>query len=179
MMANILNLPTAEQFDEMNKNLSIIAKVGIPNDIFNTPGNKTLLKGDSQAGFYGFVQPSEMGLITANPELNQTYSGPNLALAVGLAAGTAFNNNVPLMKFAYKGKTLFVPLTGYRHSATWDAIYNAGLVFGTSDEGFLPPAGRCGVQLNINATDNSINTISGDFLSGVDSSDTVAAVGDS
>jgi len=151
--------------------------------ILPTPGSKSIIAGDLQAGFYGFVQPSEMGLITSNASGNQSFNGANLALGCGLTSGTAFNDDAQLMKFAYKGKTLFIPLTGYRHSATWDAIYNAGLAFGTNDEGFLPPMGRCGVQLNINAADNSINTVSGDFLgdktSGMNYADTVATVGES
>lgn len=181
-MSEIINLPTKEQFDEINKNLSAIASIKSIDDIYNTPGNKYLYKGDKQAGFYGFVQPADMGLITANPEANQAFSGSNLALACGLAAGTAFNVDVPLMKFAYKGKTLFIPLTGYRHSVTWDAIYNAGMVFGCDDEGFLPPMGRTGTQLSLDVVDNSINTTKGDFLgdktSATDYADTVAAVGD-
>ena len=98
-----------------------------------------------------------MGLITANPDANKTFNGANLALALGLSAGTSFNPNVPLMKFHYKGKVLFMPLTGYRHSVPWDSIYNAGIAYDTTDEGFLPPAGRAGTNLTIDATDNSIN----------------------
>jgi len=168
----------AELQNNININSTFLAETA-QQLILPTPGSKTLFAGDLQAGFYGFVQPSEMGLITSNASGNQAFNGANLALGCGLTSGTAFNDNIQLMKFAYKGKTLFIPQTGYRHSATWDAIYNAGLVFGTNDEGFLPPTGRCGVQLSINTADNSINTTSGDFLAGVDSSDTVATVGDS
>lgn len=180
-MADVINLPTKEQFDEINKNLAAIAKIRVVDDLCNAPGNKYIIKGDKQAGFYGFVQPLEMGTITINSE-EKEFNGSNLALACGLAQGGAFGDNVPLMKFSSKGKTLFVPLTGYRHSVSWDAIYNAGLAYGTNDEGFLPPAGRCGVQLSIDAADNSINSTKGDFLGdktqATDYADTVATIGD-
>ena len=67
-MLEILNLPTKEQFDIMNIILRRIADDSkIVHDYTNSPGSKVLIRGDSNAGFYGFVQPSDMGLITANP----------------------------------------------------------------------------------------------------------------
>src|SRR5699024_11311450 len=41
-----------------------------------------------RSGFYGFVQPSEFGLLTDNTDGQQDFNGANLALAVGLAQGT-------------------------------------------------------------------------------------------
>lgn len=182
-MPEILNLPNKEQFDIMNTILTRIADGSkIVHDYTNSPGSKVLIRGDSEAGFYGFIQPSDMGLITTNPAESQAYNGANLALALGISAGTAFNSDIPLMKFAYKGKTLFIPLTGYRHTIPWDTIYNAGAAFETADEGFLPPTGRCGTGLSINAADNSINTTTqrflGDKTSATEYADTVGAVGD-
>ena len=182
-MAEIINLPTKEQFDNMNTILTKIADGSkIVHDYTNSPGSKVLIRGDNNAGFYGFVQPSDMGLITANPSESQAYNGANLALALGISAGTAFNSDIPLMKFAYKGKTLFIPLTGYRHTIPWDTIYNAGIAFETADEGFLPPTGRSGVGLSIDASDNSINTTTqrflGDKTSATGYADTVGAEGD-
>ena len=185
---NIFNEPSYEQFEKFYEQMQELINVqriiaGKPiNDLTNSPGSKTLLKGDTQAGFYGFVQPSEMGLIHSNPEGRQEFNGANLALALGLSAGTEFNSNVPLMKHHYKGKVQFEPLTGYRYSAPWDSIYNAGIAYDTTDEGFLPPAGRCGTDLTIDASDNSINCTTQNFLgdksSGMDFADTVGAVGD-
>ena len=178
-MPEIFNLPTKEQFDAMNAILTRIAdESSIVHDYTNSPGSKVLIRGDSNAGFYGFVQPSDMGLIGGA----SAYSGANLALELGLSVGAAFNSDIPLMKFAYKGKTLFIPLTGYRHSVPWDNIYNVGAAFETADEGFLPPTGRCGIRLSIDASDNSINTTTqrflGDKTSATEYADTVGAVGD-
>ena len=182
-MPEIFNLPTKEQFDLMNSILTRIADGNkIVHDYTNSPGSTVLIRGDSDAGLYGFVQPSDMGLITANPTENQAFNGANLALALGISAGAAFNSDVPLMKFAYKGKTIFKPLTGYRHSISWDTIYNAGIAFDAADEGFLPPTGRCGTGLSIDAADNSINTTTqrflGDKTSATDYADTIGTVGD-
>jgi len=173
-------------YDQMQELISIQRAIAdgtsIIQDLTNSPGSKRLLRGNTQAGFYGFVTPEEMGLITANPSANQTYNGANLALALGLSSGTAFNSNVPLMKFHYKGKVLFIPLTGYRYSVIWDSIYAAGIAYDTVDEGFLPPCGRVGTNLTIDSTDNSINCTTqrflGDKTEATDYADTVGAVGD-
>ena len=176
-MANVLNLPTAEQMQDLIEVQRVIAGKSIQ-DYTSAPGPKTLLKGDTEAGFYGFVQPGDMGKIDGTDDFN----GANLALKLGLASGTSFNPDVPLIKSHCKGKTLFSPLTGYRHSISWDAIYNAGIAYDTTDEGFLPPTGRAGTDLFIDSTDNSINCTNQNFLgdktSGMDYADTVGAVGD-
>lgn len=178
---NIFNEPSYEQFQELINVQRLIAGKGVQ-DFTNSPGPKTLIKGDTQAGFYGFVMPEEMGLIHSNPDGKKDYNGVNLALALGLSAGISFNPNVPLMKHHYKGKVQFEPLTGYRYSIPWDSIYNAGIAYDTTDEGFLPPAGRCGTNLSIDATDNSINCTNQNFLGdkteAMDYADTVGVVGD-
>lgn len=176
-MSNILNLPTAEQFEELVTIQRVLAGKGTINDFGNHPGPKTLLKGNTENGFYGFVQPESMGLFEDGKE----YNGANLALEIGLSRGTSFNSDVPLMKFSRNGKVLFIPLTGYRYSIPWDKIYEAGAVYGTNDDGFLPPMGRSGTQLSIVAG-NKIETTNSDFLGdktvNTDYADTVGAVGD-
>lgn len=178
-MENLFGLPSYEQFERLNRNIERMAdKDHIIQDLTNSPGAKVLSRGNTEAGFYGFVQPSEMGKINGTDD----FSGSNLALALGLSGGTAFNSSVPLMKFHNKGKVLFIPLTGYRHSIPWDNIYNAGAAYETADEGFLPPAGRCGVNLAIDSADNSINCTNQRFLGekteATDYADSVGAVGD-
>lgn len=129
-------------------------KLPIPQD-YKTPGNEFLLSGDLNAGLAGFVQPAEMGKIGAS---NLDFNGTNLALEIGLSAGTAVNSDTAWIKYVYKNKVCFRPIKPIRHSATWNQLYNAGIVYPTQDEGLLPPSGRMGIQLSINATDNSINT---------------------
>lgn len=70
-------------------------------------------------------------------------TGPDLRLkAPELATfGTAWNMN-NWYKMVHKGKIIFVPDT-HIVSASWNELYNAGMVFGTDDVGQLPagPAG--------------------------------------
>lgn len=176
-MSNILNLPSAEQFEELLHLKRIAAGNGSIDDFGGHPGPKTLSKGTKANGFYGFVHPGQMGKFVDGKEFN----GNNLALALGLSAGSAFNSDVPLMKLSRGGKVLLIPTMGYRHSATWDALYNAGIVYGTGDDGFLPPMGRAGTALSIVAG-NTIQTTRGNFLgdktAGMDYADKVGDVGD-
>ena len=152
-------------------------KINIPQD-YKTPGNEFLLSGDLNAGFAGFVQPSEMGKIGAS---NLDFNGTNLALEIGLSAGTAVNSDTAWIKYVYKNKVCFTPIKPLRHTVTWNQLYNAGIVYPTQDEGLLPPNGRMGTQLSITATDNSINTttLSSDAAQGfLRESAIVANVGD-
>lgn len=169
-MPEIFNLPTKEQFDLMNTHLEKLANTRSQEDYSNSPGNKFLLAGDREAGFFGLVQSAD--LIT----------GDALALDVGISNGSSQNSDTPWIKYIWNGRVCFTPLKTIRHSITWDAIYNAGAVHASGDEGILPPMGRVGTELSIEAADNSINTATQNFLgdktSGMDYADTVASVGD-
>lgn len=144
--------------------------IGKKVDFSNSPGNKTLLRGTSAAGFLGFVPASDF------------ITGSALATALGISGGTLINSDTPWIKYIWKGKICFAPLKPIRHSTTWDQIYNAGAVYASGDEGTLPPMGRIGTGLNIDATDNSINTTTQNFFGDksvdMDYADTVGGVGD-
>ena len=164
-----INIPTKEQFDEMNKHLSKIAYAKDVVDHSAAPGRKELEAGDTEAGFFGFVQASDF------------ITGDQLALDIGLSAGTSQNSDTPWIKYIWKGKVCFTPLKTIRRSIDWDSIYNVGAVYGTNDEGTLPPEGRLGTELTIDGSDNSINTTGhflGDKSSATDNYDTVGAAGD-
>ncbi len=139
-------------------------------DFSGSPGSARLYAGDTNAGFLGFVPSAEF------------ISGTALASALGISVGTSINADTPWIKYIWKGKVCFTPLKPIRHSVTWDAIYAAGAVYATGDEGTLPPMGRIGTGLSIDATDNSINTTTQHFLGdksgGMDYADTVGEVGD-
>jgi len=169
-MPEIFNLPTKEQFDLMNQYLEKIANTRVQEDYTNAPGSKFLMAGDRQAGFFGFVQAADF------------ITGDDLALALGITAGTSKDSDAPWIKYIWNGKICFTPLKTLRHSIPWNNIYNAGAVYASGDEGTLPPNGRLGTGLSIDAADNSINTTTqhflGDKTSGMDYADTVAAVGD-
>ena len=151
-------------------------------DFTSAPGRKYLDAGDIEDGFFGFVQPTEFGEIAEGSEGYKTFNGSNLAKAIGLSQGTLINSDTPWMKFSYNNKILFVPVKPIRCSAPWDAIYNTGSVYGTEDEGLLPPTGRLGTDLSIDDSDNSINATTqrflGDKTESMDYADTVGTAGD-
>lgn len=152
----ILNLPTAEQKE---RELRLLEKMAYPDakptDYSGSPGNNFLIAGTKEKGFYGFVQPEEMGLILGNPDDKRQLTASNLALAIGLTQGTAINEKTPWMKFSRKGKVLFVPVKPLRHTVSWDSIYKAGAVYGSDTIGVLPNKGRIGKRLSADAATNS------------------------
>ena len=132
------------------------------NDYSTTPGGKTLMAGDSDAGFYGFIQPSEFGVIQGGAADSLNLNGENLRLHLGGMTGVTQFSETPWMKFAFGGKIMFVPVKPFVRNITWNAIYNAGAVYGDSSVGILPPGGRAGAWLTIDNSDNSVN--GSDFL---------------
>lgn len=149
---------------------SAIVDTSVIVDYSDSPGGKVLRAGNKNAGFLGFVPSSEF------------ITGTELALALGITAGSAINSDTPWIKYIYRGKVCFTPLKPLRHSISWNDIYNAGAIYDSNDEGMLPPNGRLGTGLSIDATDNSINTttqrFAGDLSSNDDYADTVSNVGD-
>lgn len=139
-------------------------------DFSGSPGRYSLFAGNTNAGFFGFAPASDF------------ITGTELATKLGISSGTATNSNTPWIKYIWKGKVCFAPLKPIRYNITWTAIYNAGAVYASGDEGLLPPGGRIGTDLSIDAADNSINTTTQNFLGdrteAMDYADTVGEVGD-
>lgn len=163
-MVDYLNLPNAENQRRMADAMERLAsdKEGKVTDYTNAPGNKVLVAGTRENGFYGFVQPQEFGKIESNPEAQQDVSATNLALAIGLSGGTAINQDTAWMKFSRKGEIYLVPVKPLRHSVTWNAIYNQGAVYGTGGTGVNPPNGRAGNRLAVVDGAFTINTAADD-----------------
>jgi len=93
------------------------------------PGSQELIAGDMTAGFFGEVPTSE--LIT----------GDDLATAIGLTAGTSQFSNEPWLKFALDDNIIYVAKKPYRHTVSWENIYQSGAVYGTGDNGLYPSGG--------------------------------------
>lgn len=163
-------LPSALQFDQIIEQLTKIANTRVEADYSGAPGPTFLAAGDKEAGLFGFVPQTDF------------VTGADVASAIGLTAGTNFNNDAPWIKLMLNNKVLFVPMRSQRYNLSWESIYNVGAVYGVGDEGFLPPKGRAGETLSIDASDNSINSSIGGFLgdstSGDDYADTVGAIGE-
>ena len=182
-MMNIFNQPSEETQERIARALEAMSATRPQEDFSGSPGSKYIIRGDKVSGFYGFVQPSEFGKIEIEElETATDFDGVNLALAVGISAGEPQFTDTPWIKVSIDGRPCFIPLKSLRHSVAWDAIYNAGAVYGTRDEGLLPPTGRLGTDLVINGEDNSINTTKLNFLGNksdeMNYADTVGKVGD-
>ena len=130
-------------------------------DSSGSPGLSRALKGDADWGFLGFVQPSEFGKINPATD-NLDFSNDNLRSVISVG-GTNEYGDPPWMKFMFDGKVLFVPLKPLSRSTSWNEIYDAGCVYGTGDQGILPPNGRAGHEIQITANNKVTNT-SGDNL---------------
>jgi|GEM_PF-6911653 len=91
-------------------------------DLWTNIGNKFLVAGDMQAGYFGVVPASEF------------ITGDALATLVGISAGTSQFSTEGWLKFAYQGKILFVAKKTIRHSISWDQINAANCARGAVTE---------------------------------------------
>lgn len=91
-------------------------------DLTGSPGSPFLIAGDMQEGFFGEVPSSE--LIT----------GDALASQVGISQGNSQHSAAGWLKFAWKGKILFIAKKPIRNSISWDAINTAKCVYGDSED---------------------------------------------
>ena len=97
------------------------------------------------AGFFGEVPTSE--LIT----------GDDLATAIGLIAGTSQYSTEPWLKFALDDNIIYIAKKPYRHTVSWEHIYQAGAVYGTGDNGLYPSGGNRLQDANISVDGFSLD----------------------
>lgn len=90
------------------------------------PGSDEFLHGDSTEGYYGEVDDADL------------IDGITLASAVGLTAGTAFNNTDKWLKFSLDGKVLFVSKKPRRYNLSFNSIYAQRIAYGVNGPG-VPP----------------------------------------
>lgn len=98
--------------------LTVKTKVAPYDDKIGAPGNRKLLKGTMQQGWFGEVPSSSF------------ITGDALALKVGISAGTSQYSSEPWLKFAYKGDVYLVAKKPFRHTISWDQINAANCVYG-------------------------------------------------
>ena len=103
---------------------TIIPKPSMP--IVTGPGPTGLIYGDTEMGFFGEVPSSSF------------ISGSALASAIGLTTGSLMNNTTVWLKFILDGKILFIPKLHIRYLVSWQAIYQAGAVYGDGTNGTFP-----------------------------------------
>lgn len=85
------------------------------------PGPQELVAGDYEAGYFGTVSAINF------------FTGDEIAFRVSLASGTSVNISTDWLKFAHKGKILFIPKMPIRHTISWQHLYNAGVVYSSGD----------------------------------------------
>ena len=90
----------------------------IYDDKIGAPGERKLLKGTMDAGWFGEVAS------------NDFISGDALANMLGITAGTSQYSNEPWLKFAYEGDVYLIAKKTFRHSISWDQINAANAVYG-------------------------------------------------
>lgn len=158
MSFNIHEKKLYEHWKSMNDRLEQIA-IGVGGNLVTdpsgSPGSSRLVAGDVEAGFYGFVHPSKFGLIDGSTQ----FSNDALRSNIGVGGTNEYDDPV-WMKFSFAGKVLFVPLKPLSRSISWDQIYDAGCVYGTGDQGILPPNGRAGHEISITAN-NTVTNVNG------------------
>jgi len=108
----------------------LVAGGGRPAYPNSGPGPKILQAGTSQLGYYGTLTPAE--LFTPTEMFNN----------VGIQA-TAPNADSSLLwcKFSYQGSTVYIPtqpMHYYPQMLSWEDLYQAGIVYGTDDNGSFP-----------------------------------------
>jgi hypothetical protein len=99
------------------------------------PGVQLLSKGDLEAGFFGEVSSAEL------------FSTSQLSNQLNYAVGTIIEEYPIWLKFAYKGKFLFIPKAPIKNSVTWVSLYAAGLIYGVDGTG---PLGDLIPENNVN-----------------------------
>jgi len=109
------------------------------------PGTKILKQGNIDAGFFGEVSTVEM------------FKTSELSSQLGFMTGVDLIENPTWLKFAYKGKFLFIPKKPLKSYISWTTLYNAGLVYGTNDNGpfedRIPQKGVNQLRVVIKGTD--------------------------
>lgn len=90
----------------------------IYDDKIGAPGNRKLLKGTMDAGWFGEVAS------------NDFISGDALASLLGITSGTSQYSNEPWLKFAYEGDVYLMAKKTFRYNISWDQINAANAVYG-------------------------------------------------
>lgn len=84
----------------------------------NTPDIDRPPYGTTEAGYWGVVEEEDF------------ISATSLASQIGLTTGTNVNTPKPAwLKFSSSNKVIYMALRAFKHTLTWDSIYNRGAAF--------------------------------------------------
>lgn len=91
------------------------------------PGNKVLLYGTTDLGYFGEVSSAEL------------FTSVEIQMVIPVAGGTDITPPDKLwLKFYFKGKILYIAKKPLKSGVSWNDIYAAGGVYGTNDNGLYP-----------------------------------------
>lgn len=90
------------------------------------PGPKSLLKGDTDLGYFGRVTQEEL------------FTGQELVAYTKIAATNVSNVNMLWVKFFYQGRVVYFPTQPIANNINFNTIYNAGVAFGVRGPGPYP-----------------------------------------
>lgn len=97
---------------------------------YTGPGPQKLISGDMEQGYFGSMTVGEF------------ISFPLLKSAIASMASFINSNRTPVwLKFAYKGKILYIPTEPLAIDIDWRTIYQAGLIYGVEGNGPEPVFG--------------------------------------
>lgn len=101
-------------------NLGLLPTPILPSvpDFSNAHGNKTIVAGTTDYGFYGEVSSADF------------ISGDDLANLIGLTTGISQNSDAGWLKVVDKNKMLLIAKKTFRHTISWDNINAVNGVFG-------------------------------------------------
>lgn len=111
---NVLDIEMTIQYDNLGS---------LPTPIYTpsfslVPGNKTVIAGTSDYGFFGEVTATEL------------FSGDELATLLGLTAGISQNSDAGWLKVIDGSKMLLIAKKTLRSSTLWNNINDVGAVWG-------------------------------------------------
>ncbi len=90
-----------------------------PPDFSNVPGNKEVITGTPEYGFFGEVTSEEL------------INGDDLCNLLGLTAGVSQNSDAGWLKVIDGDKMLLIAKQTFRHTISWNDINAVNAVFGT------------------------------------------------
>lgn len=112
---NVLDVSFTLQYNNLG---SLPTPIYTP-DFSSVHGNKTVIAGDSNYGFYGEVSAEDF------------ISGDDLASLIGLTAGISQNSDAGWLKVIDGSKMLLIAKKTFRHTISWNDINAVNAVFGT------------------------------------------------
>ena len=93
------------------------------------PGNKNLIAGDDQLGYFGPVSTQQL--------FTPDQLGNELG---GFYPGVSVPEDHGWFKFFFKGKVIYIAKRPHRSAVSWSQLYNAGVVYGVAGPGKYPTA---------------------------------------